>query len=200
MNDQDETEIDATEAMPATPAADPLALLTALLTTITSARQCERRVRELRRETASAEKAKLELAGRQTEIAAARATFDQYKAAELAKIQVQADAAQARMDAAEAKEDSFAERERRIHELEQRWKFVDEGEDVRRGFREPENGTALEKARKVYGLSDDAVDTSVPMPDGNDADFSSGLPPDATLARAAQPRSMPARRTRSAEH
>jgi multidrug efflux pump subunit AcrA (membrane-fusion protein) len=185
MDDQDDAAI---EALPATPSpADPLAFLTELLATVNSARQVERRVREIRRETATARAAQSELAAGHAELAAARAELEQYKA-ELAKIQVLADRAQVRMDVAEATEDSFAERERRIHEKEQHWKFTDEDEDVRRGFREPENGTGLEKARKAYGLSDDAVDTSVPMPSGNDADFSSGLPPDATIARAASAR------------
>jgi len=188
MDEQNETGGETVEPLPATPAADPLAFATALLTTITSARQCERRVRELRRETAAAEKAKQELAGRQTEIAAERAAFDQYKAAELAKIQVLADRAQVRMDVAEAMEDSFAEREQRIHELEQHWKFVDEGPEVFSGFREPENGTGLEKARKAYGLSGDGAEPAVPMPDGNDPAFSEAMPHNVSLARASQRR------------
>ena len=55
------------------------------------------------------------------------------------------------MDAAARKEYSIAEREQRIYKLEQRWKFVHEDEQVRSGFREPENGTALEKAQRAYG-------------------------------------------------
>jgi hypothetical protein len=158
----DETDDEMIGALPAMPAVDPLGLLSSMLTMINSARQCERRVRELRRETAAAEKAKQELAGRQTEIAAERAAFDQYKAAELAKIQVLADRAQVRMDVAEATEDSFAERERRIYEKEQHWKFTDEDDQVRSGFREPENGTGLEKARRFYGIDPPLEDADEP--------------------------------------
>jgi hypothetical protein len=167
-----------------------------MLTMINSARQCERRVREIRRETAAAVAAKAELATGHAELAAARTAFEQHRAAELAEIQVHAGRAQALMDAAARKEYDVAAREQRIYEKEQLWKFTNESdENVHRGFREPENGTALDKARAAYGLSDDAP-VSEPLPDGNDPAFSEGMPPGATLTRAAQTRparSRPAR-------
>jgi hypothetical protein len=190
MNDDDQPAI-----VPAPSPADPLAFLTELLATVNSARQVERRVREIRRETATARAAQSELAAGHAELAAARAELEQYKAAELAKIQVLADRAQVRMDVAEATEDSFAERERRIHEKEQHWKFTDEDEDVRRGFREPENGTALQKARRSFGIDPPLeVDDEGRQETFPDPHFPDAMPPGTTLGHS---RSRPARSQRA---
>ncbi|HXC20217.1 MAG TPA: hypothetical protein VNV13_01965 [Steroidobacteraceae bacterium] len=191
MNDDDQA---VTEAMPAPPQADPLELLGSMLTMINSARQCERRVREIRRETAAAVAAKAELATGHAELATARAAFEQHKTAELARIQTKADRVQARMDAAARKEYGIAEREQRIYKLEQRWKFVDEDEQVRSGFREPENGTALEKAQRAYGIDQPQDDDEGRQEIYPDPDFQNGMPPDVTLEHS---RSRPARSQRA---
>jgi hypothetical protein len=199
MNDQDETDIDAIEhegeaeeqRTTATPA-DVYGGVLALIGMIQNPRAFKSRLKELRQAEAAANKAAADLVTAQ----AARAAFEQHKAAELAEIQMQTDRAQKRMDAAEFKESNVAEREQRIHKLEQRWKFVNEDEQVRSGFREAENGTPLEKARAAYGLSDDAP-VSEPLPDGNDPAFSEGMPPGATLTRAAQTRPARSQRARA---
>jgi predicted nuclease with TOPRIM domain len=59
-------------------------------------------------------------------------------------------------NAKDAREDNLAEREKRIGELEHRWAFIGDDDDVRRGFRAREF-SALFKARSAYGYASDAT-------------------------------------------
>lgn len=56
----------------------------------------------------------------------------------------------------DSRENNLAEREQRIRELEHRWAFVGEDDDVRRGFRSAEFG-ALYKARSAMGFTSDTI-------------------------------------------
>jgi hypothetical protein len=220
MTDHENMDDEMIEVSPASPAADPpadlLAFMTALLTTINSASQCTRRVKELRRETAIAEKAKAESAAGQTDLAAARAAFDQHCAREDAALAARAGAVSKAEVELFGRKNAVAAREDAAREVENAWGHLFESEYVRSGFQSAEF-SPLEKARRwLAGLpvvstdSDYAADAKIDTSDtdpaarGNDPTFIETLPPGATLARAAQspPRSAQARRTmrRAAEH
>jgi hypothetical protein len=84
-----------------------------------------------------------------------------------------------------------------LHELEERWKFVDEDEQVRSGFREPENGTSLEKARRGYGIDPPLDDDEGPRQETQpDPHFKDSMPPDVTLGHS-RSRSRSARSQRA---
>jgi hypothetical protein len=146
----DETDDEMIGALPATPAADPLALLHSMLTMVTSARQCERRVKELRRETAAAEKAKGDLAAGHAEIAAERAALAQERS-ELAT--ERADIEKRRL-AVHVAEGSLAVREKRQAALEKLWHDIGEPAEVLSGFKDPER-PALHKALRAHGILDE---------------------------------------------
>jgi hypothetical protein len=218
MDEHENTDVETIEVMPAMPAAaDPLGLLHSVLTMVNSARQCERRVKELQRETAIAEKAKAESAAGQTELAAARAAFDQHCASEDAALAARAEAVSKAEVELFGRENAVAAREDAAREVESAWRYVMESDYVQSGFQSAEFGP-LEKAKRwiaglpIVSTDGDApegaeIDTTSdtdPAARGNDPAFIETMPPGATLARAAQspPRSAQARRAmrNAAEH
>lgn len=80
---------------------------------------------------------------------AAFAEYEQQTRAELAKLQAKT---QSVYDEVKAREGAIEAREERVFALEQEWRFAGEPAEVRSGFREPLYGSALEKARRHYGL------------------------------------------------
>jgi hypothetical protein len=203
MNDQDDDETiehegGAGEQPTTAPPAEVYGAVLALIGVIQNPRAFKSKLKEFRQAEAAANKA---AAG----LATARATHDQHCASERADTAAKAEAVHKREVAVFVRENVLKDREDAALEVERAWGSLLESEAVRSGFQSAEFAP-LEKARRwISGLnmtsSDDDVhadvDTSVPMPDGNDADFSSGLPPDATIARASQtpPRSAAARRS-----
>jgi hypothetical protein len=191
MTDHDETDIDAIAVMPATPAADPLAVLGSLLALVTSAKQCERRVLELRREAATARAAQSELATGHATLAAERAALAQERS-ELAT--ERADVEKRRL-AVRAAEGMLSEREKRQAELEKAWAEIGEPAEVLSGFKDAEL-PALTKARRAHGFDpkpQDGTSDEAPRHENQpDPNFRDAMPPGATLARAssARPRSQ----------
>jgi hypothetical protein len=216
MSDQDETEIATAEALPATPAVDPLTLLSSMFTMISSARQCERRVKELRRETAAAEKVKADAAAGHADLVAARAAFEQHCASEGAAIAARADAVTKAEVELFGRKNTVAAREDAAREVENAWRYVMESDYVQKNFQSAEFEPLVKAKRWIAGLPIVSTDGDVPASaeidtsdtdsasPGNDPAFIETMPPGATLARAAQspPRTAPARRTmrRAAEH
>jgi hypothetical protein len=199
MNDDDQAAI---ETLPATPvaAADPLELLGSMLSMINSARQCERRVCEFRRETAAAVAAKAELAAGHAELAAARAALAQERA-ELASSR--ADVEKRRL-AVHAAEGMLTMRERYIADLEAQWKYVSETDPlVLSGMRAPEYGTALQKARRAAGidppLEDDDDEPAVGRRLSRETEDGTPLRVDTTITADIPVRARPARSQRRAE-
>lgn len=206
----DETDDEMITALPAMTAADPLELLHSMLMMVNSARQCERRVKELRRETAIAEKAKAELAAGHTELAAAHAAFDQHCASEGAALAARAEAVSKAEVELFGRKNAVAAREVAAREVENAWRYVMESDYVQSGFQSAEFGP-LEKAKRwLAGLpivstdgdasADAEIDTTSdtdPAARDNDPTFIETMPPGATLSRAAQspPRSAMARRS-----
>jgi hypothetical protein len=188
MNDDDQPAI-----VPAPSPADPLEVIGAMLTMINSARQCERRVREIRRETAAAVAAKAELATGHAELAAARAEL----ASERAALESDKADIEKRRLAVHAAEGLLAERERRHAELEKAWADIGEPPEVLSGFRDAEF-SALHKAKRARGLLDtDAQVGTSDTDDASDTAFRDSMPPDVSLARAAQTRPARSQRVRA---
>lgn len=90
---------------------------------------------------------------------AAFAEYEQQTRAELAKLKAET---QSVYEEVKAREGAIVEREERVFALEEEWKFAGEPDEVRTGFREPLYGSALDKARRHYGVD------AEPPPDGED--------------------------------
>jgi hypothetical protein len=193
-DDDDQTELPATETPTIAPP-DIFAAALALIAIALDPNSTGARLRSLQEHQAAAAKAT-------AAFATAQEAFDQHCATERAAVAAEREqlakesaAAQGRHDRVLAVLHDIEVREKAIYRLEQIWKFVGEDTDVRSGFREPVHGSALEKARKAFGLDDGEPQHDVELP-RNDEDFARSLPPNVTLTRTQEspPRTAAARR------
>jgi hypothetical protein len=188
MNDQDETDIDAIEALPAPPH-DAFAALENLLQLVADPKAFKSWLRGLHQALAAVTEG-------QAKLAAERKAFVEESAQERAALAVERADVEKRRTAVNAAEGLLTMRERCIADLEGQWKFVSETDPlVLSGMRAPEYGTALQKARRAAGI-DPPLDDDEPTVErrlSREADDGTPFPPDTTIVADVAVRTRPAR-------
>jgi hypothetical protein len=160
----DDADTDTIEQLPvAHHAPDAFAVLADLLTALANPREAKRRMAELQRETKRLEAARAAVADAQAKLAEYRAELDTVRAKYLAEYEREKDALyQVQLDTIQ-KESALNDRHAVICALEQKWRFAGESEAVQSGFQSPELDPA-EKARRFYGVDQEASGATQPLP------------------------------------
>ena len=188
--DDDQTELPVTETPTFAP--DIFATVTALARVLSDPKRYGAHMRSLQEQQAAAAKATATLASE-------RAAFDQETSTARAELAAERAHVEKRRLAVHAAEGSLTESAKRQGALEKVWHDIGEPDEVRAGFKDPEQ-SALYKARRAHGLVDE---DAPPAPSRDDRD---GLPFPAHSSIShtpeSPPRTAPARRVmrNAAEH
>jgi hypothetical protein len=133
-----------------TPAPGAFALVENLLTLVTDQVAVKRRLHALHDALAAVDVA-------QRELAAERTKFTADQTAARAALSRQENDLDERSAAIAVAEGLLSMRAQRIAELELEWKFIGEPDLVKSGLQNPLYGTPLEKAKRAFGISADAL-------------------------------------------